>query len=181
MCCSVKYLVTAIKLFLVKVRKQILSLGVRPVAGSQTGNCRSALMFMLFFLAFFSCASAVSPFSTSLRNALQRLPRGRGKDSRLDFIFTERFSLTHITFTLINPKARSLFLYDVFPHVLNICISREPVKREDASWYRKNPPYRLESLYSGLSVFTFYLSAAQSYHREYGYILSAPICRSPTR
>ena len=41
----------------------------------------------------------------------------------------------------INPKARSFFFYHVFPHVLDICFSREPVKREDASWCgHKNEP-----------------------------------------
>ena len=56
-------------------------------------------------------------------------------------IYWKVFANLYSFCVVINPKARSLFLYDVFPHVLNIYFSREPVKREDASWCgHKNEP-----------------------------------------
>ena len=90
----------------VKAQKQLLSLVGAPWQVRRQEAAVEYYVFCFAFTAFFSSASAFSPFSTSLQNVLQGLPRGRGKDSRSDFIFTKGLNTL---FIFMSKKSKRLY------------------------------------------------------------------------
>ena len=142
MCCSVKCIETVTVSFFNKSSKT----NTFPW-GAHRGRCADRkLPFCIKVYVILMCLLKRCLCCFTFQYLLTKHPTGvapwQGQRQLIRLrIYRKGYINLYSFYVVIKLKARSLFLCHVFPHVLNICISREPVKREDASWCgHKNEP-----------------------------------------